>query len=119
MKAAGWVWISSVYPVQAQVDPTAQINWVMVTQGESRDPTSASDSRWQQSYGFYIRTTVFGYLHQYRMEQVRQLLEAGEMSVSAAGHRVGYSILSCFTTAFRKQFGVDPSAYRKLHHSGC
>ncbi|TVQ22994.1 MAG: AraC family transcriptional regulator [Leptolyngbya sp. DLM2.Bin15] len=58
-------------------------------------------------------TTVFGYLHDCRMEQSRQLLEAGEMSVAEVTGAVGYANRSHFAIAFRKKFGMNPSSYRK------
>lgn len=58
-------------------------------------------------------TTVFGYLHDYRMERSRQLLENGAISVAAAAQAVGYVNRSHFAIAFRKKFGINPSAYRK------
>jgi AraC-like DNA-binding protein len=54
-------------------------------------------------------TTVFGYLHEYRMERARQLLAAGQMSVTEVAHTVGYSSLPSFSKAFRKRFGSSPS----------
>jgi AraC family transcriptional activator of pyochelin receptor len=57
-----------------------------------------------------FNTTVFGYLHHYRMEQARSLLLENQLSVTAIAHRVGYSNLCAFSTAFRKKFGVSPRA---------
>jgi AraC-like DNA-binding protein len=67
--------------------------------------------------GFHqvFETTVFGYLHQKRMERAQHLLETGDISVSGAAHAVGYASLSHFTAAFRRQFGVNPCVYRRLN----
>lgn len=62
-------------------------------------------------------TTVFGYLHDCRMEQSRQLLEFGELSVSGAAQAVGFANRSHFALAFRKKFGMNPSLYRKRKHT--
>ncbi|NDJ17918.1 helix-turn-helix transcriptional regulator [Myxacorys almedinensis] len=61
----------------------------------------------QQVFG----TTVFGYLHQHRMETARQLLTERRMNVREAAQAVGYANQSHFAAAFRKQFGVNPKAY--------
>ncbi|MBW4539455.1 MAG: AraC family transcriptional regulator [Myxacorys chilensis ATA2-1-KO14] len=53
-------------------------------------------------------TTVFGYLHQHRMEQARSLLLEHQCSVTEVAHKVGYKNLCAFSTAFRKAFGVSP-----------
>lgn len=58
-------------------------------------------------------TTVFGYLHQYRMEQARSLLLNKQCSVTEVARRVGYNNACAFSTAFRKKFGVSPRAVRR------
>lgn len=55
-------------------------------------------------------TTVFGYLLTQRMEQARRLLQEGKMNVTEVACEVGYSSLSQFARAFKKQFGAKPSA---------
>ena len=55
--------------------------------------------------------TAFGYLHDYRMEQARQLLGAGELNVSEAARKVGFANRSYFAAAFRKKYGVSPRQY--------
>ncbi|NEP19179.1 MAG: helix-turn-helix transcriptional regulator [Leptolyngbya sp. SIO4C1] len=50
--------------------------------------------------------TVFGYLHDHRMEQARQLLETGIYKVEDVAQTVGYRNLSAFSRAFHKHFGV-------------
>ncbi|MCG6134724.1 MAG: AraC family transcriptional regulator [Nostoc sp. LLA-1] len=57
-------------------------------------------------------TTPFGYLHEYRMEQARQLLQAGNMSVTAVANAVGYDHLGHFSTAFKRKFGINPNSCR-------
>ena len=59
----------------------------------------------RQAFG----TTVFGYLRLHRLECARQLLTARQMNVSEAAEFVGYSSLSKFTAAFKRQFGILPS----------
>lgn len=56
-------------------------------------------------------TTVFGYLHDYRMNRARQMLEAQNMGVQEVARSVGYASPSSFQAAFRKKFGVNPSTY--------
>ncbi|WP_235036011.1 AraC family transcriptional regulator [Curtobacterium sp. 18060] len=45
-----------------------------------------------------------------RLVHGRDHLDRGA-EIAAAAHRVGYSSVSAFTTAFRQQFGVTPGAY--------
>ncbi|MEH2407277.1 helix-turn-helix transcriptional regulator [Nostoc sp.] len=58
-------------------------------------------------------TTVFGYLHDYRMEQARQLLLSGQMKIEQVAQIVGYVNRSRFASAFRKKYGINPKAYQK------
>lgn len=56
-------------------------------------------------------TTVFGYLHAYRMEQARLLLAERQMKAKEVAKLVGYASPSRFTAAFKRKFGVSPSVY--------
>lgn len=56
-------------------------------------------------------TTVFGYLHELRLERSRQLLEAGNLNVTEAARAVGFVNRSYFASAFRRRFGINPSVY--------
>lgn len=72
-----------------------------------------NDCKLKAGFRQVFGTTVFGYLHDCRMERSRQLLEAGEMSVAEAAQAVGYANRSHFAIVFRKKFGVNPSIYRR------
>ncbi|OKH45226.1 AraC family transcriptional regulator [Calothrix sp. HK-06] len=56
-------------------------------------------------------TTVFGYLHNYRLEKAQQLLLIGDMSIAEVASCVGFASRSYFATAFRKKFGANPKQY--------
>ncbi|MFH7243796.1 MAG: helix-turn-helix transcriptional regulator [Spirulina sp.] len=58
-------------------------------------------------------TTVFGYLHQHRMETARHLLHSRRLNVKEVAQAVGYANQSRFAAAFRKQFGINPKAYSR------
>lgn len=62
-------------------------------------------------------TTVFGYLHDYRLEQARQLLETGNMNVVKVAQTVGFASRSYFATAFKKKFGLNPKDYQQYQCS--
>ena len=66
----------------------------------------------KQGFRQVFGTTAFSYLHHYRLEQARQLLETGEMKVSEIANIVGFVSHSYFTTAFRKKFGFCPKQYQ-------
>ncbi|MCR9101831.1 MAG: ATP-binding protein [bacterium] len=51
-----------------------------------------------------------GHFIQYvRLHEARQLLEAGELTVSEVAYSVGYSHPSHFSTAYKSFFGISPS----------
>lgn len=56
-------------------------------------------------------SSVFGYLRSYRMEQARELLADGKMSVTEVVFAIGYSSPSHFSRAFTEHFGLNPGAY--------
>ena len=55
-------------------------------------------------------TPVFAYLRQLRMEEARRLLRKRHLDVSEVAQRVGYANPSKFAAAFRREFGMSPSA---------
>ena len=70
-----------------------------------------NDYKLKVGYRQVFGTTVFGYLHQQRMELARQLLSEQRMRVKEVAQTVGYINQSQFAKAFRKQFGMNPKAY--------
>ena len=77
------------------------------------DRVGIGDYKLKQDFRMAFGTTVFGYLRSHRLEQARQLLTNRTMNVSEVAQLVGYSSLSKFTAAFKRQFGVLPSAISK------
>lgn len=59
-----------------------------------------------------FRTTVFGYLFDYRMDMAARYLSDTGKSVQEIGELVGYEYQSHFSTAFKRKFGVSPHEYR-------
>ncbi|MEO0644546.1 MAG: AraC family transcriptional regulator [Cyanobacteria bacterium J06650_10] len=72
-----------------------------------------SERKLQKGFQQLFGTTVFGLLHDYRMEQARQMLEKGKMSVGAIALAVGISHRGYFSTVFKRKFGSTPSVYQK------
>ncbi|OKH20893.1 hypothetical protein NIES593_17350 [Hydrococcus rivularis NIES-593] len=68
----------------------------------------------QLKQGFHdvFGTTVFGYLHDYRMEKARQLLCETNLRVTAIACTVGYANPGHFAAAFKRKFGITPSTFR-------
>lgn len=53
---------------------------------------------------------VFGYLRNHRLDEAHRLLRQRACNVTEVAQRVGYENPSKFAAAFRKRFGVSPSA---------
>ena len=69
-----------------------------------------NERKLKEGFRQVFKTTVFGYLQTYRLQQARQLLQAGGTTVQATAHDVGDASRSSFVAAFKKQFGVTPSS---------
>ncbi|MCF2446569.1 AraC family transcriptional regulator [Dyadobacter sp. CY345] len=57
-------------------------------------------------------TTVFGYLHDFRMEKSKQELVAEGCKISDVAQRMGYKHATHFTAAFKKYYGFLPNKMR-------
>jgi AraC-like DNA-binding protein len=66
----------------------------------------------KQGFRQVFGTTAFSYLHHYRLEQARELLETGDLKVSEIANIVGFVSHSYFATAFKKKFGLCPKQYQ-------
>lgn len=66
----------------------------------------------KQGFREIFNTTVFGYLHAYRMEEARRLLQLGEINVTQVAQTVGYRHPGKFAVAFKKKFGVSPKTLK-------
>jgi AraC-like DNA-binding protein len=72
-----------------------------------------NDRKLKQGFRQVFGTTVFGYLHDYRMQQAQQLLRAGQTNVKETALLVGYASQSSFNAAFKKRFGVNPKTVQQ------
>lgn len=70
-----------------------------------------NDRKLKEGFRQVFGTTVFGYLHHYRMEKARELLHHKELNITEVARRVGYASRSSFYMAFKKKFGISPSDY--------
>lgn len=70
-----------------------------------------NDCTLKRGFRQVFRKTAFGYLHDYRLEQARQLLAARQLNISEIAQTIGFASRSYFAAAFRKKFGVTPRAY--------
>jgi AraC-like DNA-binding protein len=76
--------------------------------GELARLVGLNDCTLKQQFRQVFGTTVFGYLHDYRMRQAQQMLETGAWKVEEVAGMTGYGDMSAFGRAFRKRFGMRP-----------
>jgi AraC-like DNA-binding protein len=62
-----------------------------------------------RGFSALFNTTVVGYLTQQRLQKAEMLLRQGNYQVSEVANIVGYSHLSRFSAAFKRQYGITPS----------
>lgn len=62
----------------------------------------------KKGYKQFFGTTVFGDVHQLRLQKAKTLLEEKTMNVSEAAFFIGYNNVSSFCTEFKKRFGYSP-----------
>ncbi|MEO0538920.1 MAG: AraC family transcriptional regulator [Cyanobacteria bacterium P01_A01_bin.123] len=72
-----------------------------------------NERKLKQGFHQVFNMTVFGYLHDYRMEQAQRLLQTGQLNIQETARWVGYASRSSFVVAFKKKFHVAPSRYLK------
>lgn len=57
-------------------------------------------------------STISAYLESFRMERARLMLDQGDLPVTQIAYAVGYEHPSNFATAFKRRYGLSPSAVR-------
>lgn len=72
--------------------------------------TGLNEFKLKRGFRQLFGTTVFGFLRQIRMEHARLLLEDGCMNVKEISWAVGYNDPGRFSDAFKRQYGLRPSA---------
>lgn len=56
--------------------------------------------------------TPLEYVHALRLEEAKQMLETGDLSIEALANEVGYEDASFFGRLFRRKVGLTPAQYR-------
>ena len=76
-----------------------------------------SATSFKERFRLLYGQSVHAWLRQRRMEQAAELLQSSALSVLGVAQSVGYASASQFTAAFRRQYGLTPSQYRKKSES--
>jgi signal transduction histidine kinase/DNA-binding LacI/PurR family transcriptional regulator/AraC-like DNA-binding protein/DNA-binding LytR/AlgR family response regulator len=58
--------------------------------------------------------SLIHYVARYRIQQAKQFLNAGDMSITEIALEVGFSDSNYFSRAFHREVGISPLAYRRM-----
>ena len=58
-------------------------------------------------------TSIAAHLKEHRLEKAAQLLRETDLTMAEIARQVGYESQSKFTAAFKEQYGLLPTAYRR------
>lgn len=68
-----------------------------------------------QYFHLQTGTTILTYITQLRMQSACELLKNTKDTIESIAEKTGYQNVSSFTRRFKKEIGIPPGAYRKLH----
>jgi len=75
--------------------------------------TQLNEYQLKKGFKALFGTSVFGYIHQYRMALAQRLLLDTSKSAKEIAYEIGYSSPQHFSKAFKKEFGQSPNSIRK------
>ena len=73
--------------------------------------TAFSESKLQKTFKQVFGRSLYQYALCEKMMTAKNMLATNKYSVSEVGYELGYTNLSHFSKAFRKQFGINPKSY--------
>ena len=89
-----------------------------ITIKEIADQMHVSQTQLKNSFRNYYGNSVYKYIRSKKMEQAAALLAEGQLSVMEIAGMFGYENCSKFAAAFRGEYGMSPSDYRRQHRYG-
>ena len=75
---------------------------------------NVSASKLNQSFIKKYDQSIFSFLTNQRLDQAHQALVSSDIAMKVLAHKIGYSHVNHFITAFKKKFGVTPGSLRKI-----
>lgn len=96
-------------PALAAVHGSPERKWTLIDLAHTAHVSvSLLDERFREALGL----SPIRYLAEWRMHVAQDLLRSTELGVAAVAHRVGYDAEEAFSRAFKRTYGVPPSAAR-------
>jgi AraC-like DNA-binding protein len=81
--------------------------------GELCRKSGLNDFKLKKGFKELFGVTVFGYLHELRMEKAKELLNDNLKPIVEIAEYCGYTYVQSFSTAFRRRYGITPEKFRK------
>lgn len=81
-------------------------------QGLARE-SMLNEFKLKRGFRTVFGTSVFGYIHQLRMNHAFGLLQTKELSIGEVASLIGYACDSSFSRAFKNHFGEKPSELKR------
>lgn len=72
-----------------------------------------SPTAMKQCFRAMYGAPIYTYFRTYRLQIAERLLRDGGLSVAEIAARIGYANPNKFTTAFRTEYGMTPTAYKR------
>lgn len=70
-----------------------------------------SESKLHKLFKDVFGSTLYQYALTVKIEEAKRMIESKKYSISEVGYKIGYSNLSHFSAAFKKQIGLNPKQY--------
>lgn len=113
--------IGAIQPSAPRVLALSAARWLSAHGCEGVSPADAAKAlNVSAQYLSGVFSSVMGvtmrsYLTELRLRRAAELLESGDMSVTAICFACGYSSLSHFLRAFHQKYGASPGQHRRQH----
>jgi AraC-like DNA-binding protein len=122
-----WLKNDSVYPSlrstvsREDIEAAQTVEGILTDKAVAIPPTikelsrkvAMSDSKLKKIFKMVYGSPIYEYFQKHRMQKARLMLLSGNYSIKDVGYTLGYSNLSNFTLAFKKEFGKLPSDITK------
>jgi len=92
--------------------------WHYITPGKIAESFFVNASYASRIFSREYGITITEYLHRVRISRAKTLLTATSAPISSIAINSGFTNANYFTRVFRKNTGMNPGQYRKLHQSG-
>ena len=86
-----------------------------ITINEISEKMHVSQTQLKNSFRNYYGKSFYKYIRTRKMQMAADQLAEGQFSVMEIAGMFGYENCSKFAAAFRGEYGVSPSSYRKQH----